>query len=111
MNYMLALPEIFLAAAGLALLMLGVFLRGETTERIAWLSVLVLIVTGILLLWAPPPGTQTAFQGLYVVDQFAQDGFTIVVILPLRIMYLEFADIAHVPNMVAAAGLISKCVI
>ena len=72
MNYMLALPEIFLAVAGLALLMLGVFLRGETTERIAWLSVLVLIVTGALLLWAPPPAAQTAFQGLYVVDQFAR---------------------------------------
>src|SRR5215470_7570605 len=72
MNYMLALPEIFLALAGLALLMLGVFLRGETTERIAWLSVVVLVVTGVLLLWAPPAGTQTAFQGLYVVDQFAR---------------------------------------
>jgi NADH-quinone oxidoreductase subunit N len=72
MNYMLALPEIFLAAAGLALLMLGVFLRGNPTERIAWLSVLALIVTGVLLFWSPPPGTQTAFQGLYVVDQFAR---------------------------------------
>src|SRR5215470_7141328 len=72
MNYMLALPEIFLAVAGLALLMLGAFLRGETTERIAWLTVLVLIVTGVLLFWAPAPAAQTAFQGLYVVDQFAR---------------------------------------
>ena len=81
MNYMLALPEIFLAAAGLALLMLGVFLRGNSTERIAWLSVLVLVMTGALLLWptiqaamnpfisAPRPAL--AFGGLYVVDQFA----------------------------------------
>jgi NADH-quinone oxidoreductase subunit N len=78
---MLALPEIFLAAAGLALLMLGVFLRGNSTERIAWLSVLVLVMTGALLLWptiqaamnpfisAPRPAL--AFGGLYVVDQFA----------------------------------------
>src|SRR5262245_36695621 len=72
MNYMLALPEIFLAAAGLALLMLGVFLRGNPTERIAWLSVLVLVVTGALLFWSPPPGTQTAFQGLYIVDPFGR---------------------------------------
>jgi NADH-quinone oxidoreductase subunit N len=72
MNYMLALPEIFLAVAGLALLMLGVFVRGNPTERIAWLSVLAVIVTGVLLLWAPSTGTQTAFQGLYVVDQFAR---------------------------------------
>jgi NADH-quinone oxidoreductase subunit N len=72
MSYMLALPEIFLAVAGLALLMLGVFLRGNSTDRIAWLSVLALIVTGVLLLWAPPAGTRMAFQGLYVVDQFAR---------------------------------------
>jgi NADH-quinone oxidoreductase subunit N len=71
MNYMLALPEIFLAgrprpaharASSCA----------ATTERIAWLSVLAVIVTGVLLLWAPSTGTQTAFQGLYVVDQFAR---------------------------------------
>src|SRR5262249_43219256 len=72
MNYLFALPEILLAAAALALLMLGVFLRGETTERIAWLAVLALIVTRGVLVWAPPPGTQVAFQGLYVVDQFAR---------------------------------------
>jgi len=72
MNYMLALPEIFLAVAGLALLMLGVFLRGNSTERIAWLAVLALIVTGVLLFWSPPPGAQTAFQGLYVVDPFGR---------------------------------------
>ena len=58
--------------AGLALLMVGVFLRGNSTERIAWLSVLALIVTGALLLWAPPAGTRMAFEGLYVVDQFAR---------------------------------------
>jgi NADH-quinone oxidoreductase subunit N len=69
---MLALPEIFVAAAGLALVMLGVFLRGNSTERVAWLSVLVLVVAAVLLLWAPPAGTQTAFEGLYVVDSFAR---------------------------------------
>ncbi len=40
---------------------------------------LALIVTGILLLWAPPAGTQTAFQGLFVVDQFG--GFLKVLVL------------------------------
>ena len=88
MNYLLALPEIFLAAAGLALLMLGVFLRGNSTERIAWLSVLALIVTGVLLLWAPPPGTQMAFQGLYVVDEFAR-------FLKLLVLLGSEAEIAH----------------
>jgi NADH-quinone oxidoreductase subunit N len=71
MTYLPALPEIFLAVACLSLLMIGVFLRGDPTDRIAWLSVLVLIVTGILLFSAPVSGTVTAFGGFYVVDEFA----------------------------------------
>ena len=71
MTYLPALPEIFLAVASLALLMLGVFLRGDPTNRIAWLSVLALIVTGILLFWEPVSGTRTALGGFYVVDSFA----------------------------------------
>ena len=71
MNYLFALPEIFLAVAGLVLLMVGVFLRADATNRIAWLTVLALIVAGVLLLWAPRPATQVAFGGLFVVDRFA----------------------------------------
>src|SRR5262245_44687689 len=71
MTYLPALPEIFLAVASLALLTLGVFLRGDPTNRIAWLSVLALIVTGVLLFWEPISGTRTALGGFYVVDSFA----------------------------------------
>ncbi|MGH6928869.1 MAG: NADH-quinone oxidoreductase subunit N, partial [Dongiaceae bacterium] len=71
MTYLPALPEIFLAVAGLALLMLGVFMRGNPTTSIAWLSVLALIVTGILLFWEPTSATRMAFGGFYVVDRFA----------------------------------------
>jgi NADH-quinone oxidoreductase subunit N len=70
-SYLPALPEIFLAASGLALLMLGVFLRGDPTNRIAWLSVLVLAVTGVLLFWEPMQGPRTALGGFYIVDDFA----------------------------------------
>ncbi len=71
MTYLPALPEIFLAAAGLALLMLGVFLRGDPTDRIAWLSVLALVIAGFLLFRDPLAGPETAFGGFYVVDRFA----------------------------------------
>ena len=71
MNYLSALPEIFLALAGLALLMLGVFDRGNATNRIAWLSVLALVVAGVLLIYGRPDGTITAFGNLFVVDRFA----------------------------------------
>jgi NADH-quinone oxidoreductase subunit N len=70
-NYMAALPELFLAAAGLALLMVGVFHRQDATPRIAWLSVLALIVTAVLVLRGGPAGNEAAFNNLYVIDRFA----------------------------------------
>jgi len=71
MNYMLALPEIFLAVAASPCSCSASSCAGDATNRIAWLSVLALIVTSVLLLWSPSAATQTAFQSLYVVDQFA----------------------------------------
>jgi NADH-quinone oxidoreductase subunit N len=70
-NYMAALPELFLAAAGLLLLMVGVFHREDATPRIAWLSVLTLIVTAVLVLRGGPAGSEAAFNNLYVIDRFA----------------------------------------
>jgi NADH-quinone oxidoreductase subunit N len=71
LTYLPALPEIFLAVAGLALLVLGVFLRDDPTNRIAWLSVLALIVAGVLLFWDAPAGRVTAFGGSFITDPFA----------------------------------------
>jgi NADH-quinone oxidoreductase subunit N len=70
-NYMAALPELFLAAAGLLLLMVGVFHREDATPRIAWLSVLALIVTAVLVLRGGPAGSEAALNNLYVIDRFA----------------------------------------
>src|SRR4029450_7765522 len=70
-NYMAALPELFLAAARLLLLMVGVFHRQDATPRIAWLSVLVLIVTAALVLRGGPAGSEAALNNLYVIDRFA----------------------------------------
>jgi NADH-quinone oxidoreductase subunit N len=70
-NYMAALPELFLAAAAMLLLMVGVFHRQDATPRIAWLSVLALIVTAILVLRGGLAGTEAAFSNLYVIDRFA----------------------------------------
>ena len=72
MIYMPALPEIFLAVAGLALLMVGVFQRGNATGNVAWLSVLALIVALMLVLYGRSDGTVAAFGNLFVVDAFAR---------------------------------------
>ena len=65
-----ALPELILAVAGMAYLMLGVFLRREPTRAISWLSVLTLVVALVALAWMPDERT-LAFGGLFVVDGFA----------------------------------------
>ncbi|HWA46004.1 MAG TPA: NADH-quinone oxidoreductase subunit NuoN [Hypericibacter adhaerens] len=74
----LALPEIVLAAAGLILLMLGVFRRGDSTRLVAWLVVAVFILAAILV-WVAPTATGHAFGGLFVTDSYA--GFVKVLVL------------------------------
>ncbi|QEX22356.1 NADH-quinone oxidoreductase subunit N [Hypericibacter adhaerens] len=74
----LALPEIVVAAAGLVLLMLGVFRRGDSTRLVAWLVVAVLILATVLV-WVAPTATGHAFGGLFVTDSYA--GFVKVLVL------------------------------
>ncbi len=68
MDYQAALPEIFLACAGMALLLVGAFRRGNPTQLIARLAVLCLIVAAVLVL--TESDSATAFGGLFVVDKF-----------------------------------------
>ena len=66
-----AAPELFVAVAAMALLMLGVF-RGEASARgVAWLTVIILIAAAALVLGGPEDGA-IAFNGLFVVDRFAE---------------------------------------
>ncbi len=77
-NFLPALPEIFIALAGLALLLMGVFQKKDSTTSIGWLSVGVLAVAA-LLVWTAGVGKATAFDGLFVVDRFA--GFVKLMVL------------------------------
>jgi NADH-quinone oxidoreductase subunit N len=54
----------------MALLMLGVFLRKEQGEFVLGLAILVIIVAGVFV--AMGQGTETAFQGSFIVDSFAR---------------------------------------
>ncbi|RAU21289.1 NADH-quinone oxidoreductase subunit NuoN [Paramagnetospirillum kuznetsovii] len=64
------LPEIFMAVAGLALLMLGVFRKEDNTRPI---SVLVILVLGAAMMLVSSLGAEKhlAFNGLFVADRFA----------------------------------------
>ncbi|KIL98366.1 NADH-ubiquinone oxidoreductase chain N [Paramagnetospirillum magnetotacticum MS-1] len=64
------LPEIFMAVAGLALLMLGVFRKEDSTKSV---SVLVILALGAAMVLVSSLGGDrlTAFNGLFVADRFA----------------------------------------
>lgn len=108
-----ALPEIFLAVAAMALLLIGVF-RGEGSLRlVSWLAVAVLICTGYLAVTGPGVAERSVtFNGLFVTDPFAvfaklliltASGLSII----LSINYLEKERVARFeyPVLVVLATL------
>jgi NADH-quinone oxidoreductase subunit N len=67
-----ATPEIFLVCAGMALLMVGVFRKGDPTGLVSWLAIASLIVTGILVLIYGSATDTPVFFGMFVTSKFAQ---------------------------------------
>ncbi|WP_407174721.1 NADH-quinone oxidoreductase subunit NuoN [Bradyrhizobium sp. STM 3562] len=65
------LPELVLAAGGMALLMLGAYRGQGTTRLVTSLAVCLLVVVGILELMLPS-GKLTTFGGSFIVDDFAR---------------------------------------
>ena len=102
-DFMAALPEIFLAASAMALLILGVFQGDKAAREIAWLAVAALIVTIALVaspLYAHGPERQVSFFGLFVVDGFGAFSKMLVLIgsaltLILAMQYNEREGIAR----------------
>jgi NADH-quinone oxidoreductase subunit N len=70
-DVLVALPEIWLAVAAMALLMFGVFRREESTDFVNAASVVALAVTGALVM-VGTEGREYAFHGAFVVDGFAR---------------------------------------
>ena len=63
-----ALPEIFMALSGMALLMIGVFRNEDSTQLLSWLGVVVMAVTGFLVLRGPE--SAVTFSNLFIVNGF-----------------------------------------
>jgi NADH-quinone oxidoreductase subunit N len=70
-DVLVALPEIWLALAAMALLMFGVFRKEESTDLVNAASVVVLAVAGALVMFGTE-GREVAFHGAFVVDGFAR---------------------------------------
>lgn len=70
-NLSLAVPEMVMAAAGLLLLLIGVYQKGDATRVVGWLAVLVMVVAGGLVLKGAGAEASTTFKGMFVTDAFA----------------------------------------
>ena len=70
-DLMIALPEIVIAIAGMALLLIGTFLPQNSTRMVTWIAVLVLAVAFVMV-WSQAPSRTTAFGGLFVTDPFSR---------------------------------------
>ncbi len=66
-----ALPEVALALLAMALLMFGVFRKGEDTEPVIIAALVALGVAATLVVWGGE-GRMVAFKGAFVVDTFAR---------------------------------------
>ena len=69
-NLMPALPEIVLAVASLALLMLGVFLRGSNIARTISYACIILLIVTIPVMLISTNGPTATFGGVFIVNEF-----------------------------------------
>lgn len=82
-----ALPEIWLAISAMALLMVGVFRREGNYGLVRTLSGIAILIAALLVAKDGLTGTQTAFGGSFIVDDFAR---------AMKFMVLVGTDVALV---------------
>lgn len=70
-DYWLAAPEIFLAVASMALLMVGVFRGRDATTLVSWLAVAAMVIAMVLVIQSPAE-RGVSFAGMFVSDAFTQ---------------------------------------
>ena len=105
------MPEILLAVGAMALLMVGVFKREDATALVTWLSALLLIGAGVLVLFGGA-GRETAFDGSFVTDDFSRFmktltliGSGVTIILSVHFMRAERIERFEYPILVLLATL------
>jgi len=106
-----AAPEIFLAVASMALLMLGVFSGPKSARMVSWLSVIALLVCGAILS-SVVDGRTTTFGGQFVVDDFAHYmkwlvliGSALAIVMSMRFNEQAGIDRFEFPVLVVFATL------
>ncbi|MGF7160050.1 NADH-quinone oxidoreductase subunit N [Rhodoligotrophos appendicifer] len=66
------LPEIVLAVGAMALLMIGVFRKGDPVELISSLAIVLLAIVALLILLDHDGGRHVAFGGSLMIDSFGR---------------------------------------
>lgn len=110
-SLMPALPEIFLACAGMVLLMVGAFRGNEGTKLICWATVASFAVAAIFLLGLDWERT-VILNGMFVLDRFAGFmklfvlvGLMTTIAISIRYLYQEQLARFEYPVLVLFAGI------
>jgi NADH-quinone oxidoreductase subunit N len=108
-----ALPEIFLAVAAMALLMFGVFRKGEGNDPTGLMALAALGVATVLVILSPHD-TALAFGGSFITDTFARTmkalmlfGSAVAIVLSSNYMRVEKIERFeyHVLVLLASVGM------
>jgi NADH-quinone oxidoreductase subunit N len=93
-------PELIVALGAMALLMLGVALpeRDREAEAIGWMAIAVLVAAGWLLL-SQPSGSQSLFDGAFVVDSFARFMKAVTLVASAAALILSFDDLRRTHSL------------
>src|SRR5690348_2034498 len=71
-DLLVMLPELYLTGAACLLLLVDAFLKDEQRDATHWMAIVVLLVGVYLVIFGQPPGTATAFGGMFVRDAMAE---------------------------------------
>ena len=69
MNWSLALPELFLAVSGLAILLIGVFQKRDSTLMCTMIALGAMAITAVLVFGT---ASGSAYEGLFISDAFSR---------------------------------------
>ncbi len=109
--YGVALPEIFITLAGMAILMFSAFRRVKDDALASWLTIATLVVALILVLTGAD-GRQLAFNGLFIADAFGTflkvlviAGAALAVLMSLDYLDREYMTQSEFPILLLFAVL------
>ena len=71
-DLLVILPELYLTAAACLVLLFDAFIGDEQRDATHWVSLIVVLVAIFLVIRGQPPGTATAFGGMFVRDHMAE---------------------------------------